>query len=403
MAYRRLVLCLLATSAHGKQFIYPVGATVKDGVVNIHLMHQKSLEDIELLSWNPVTKVTTKELLSTFSPALFRVMPHGSGFSFIDKDRVLVKSFKKRSPKTITFNDPINEISALEWIDESEFYFMGRRGNRFCIFQSNLQGDLSMIAQHDSIDCMYPQKINQTLFYVERVKVGDEYTYALVSAAYPPSTVWTFQPVPNFDDAHDREIFLRQHELNPRPLINHNDTQRLFNFGAMPVAFLHMVSDTQGFFITHPQAIQRDDAVIPFTHYQLTKAPEGWAVKPLFNFSLPAHFFVSSNEHRIYESLLPFLPKQFGSTFYFADCYDTDRLRVGLFAFDLSTQTVTKASYAPKTERFGDAFFAPLQVNAAIFYGGGLSEEGLETALAPSMWVNDDGLLCVDLPMTFKV
>jgi len=124
--------------------------------------------------------------------------------------------------------------------------------------------------------------------------------------------------------------------------------------------------------------------------------------KKLFTFKLPTHFFVEDNEYRLYESLLPFLPRHNATAIYFSDCYDPALLKTGLFRFDEETHAVSEVSPRLITSSLGESFFSPLSLNVTTFYGGTLALEGSGEKRCPALWINDDGLLCVELPAVFE-
>jgi len=383
-----------------KEFLYPVAVHNNHGVVKIYLVYQKSVEHLELLVWDPVTKETDKGLLSTYTPGVFKILPGGSGFSFVDKGRILVKSFTKRSPKSVAFYAPIDDIALIHWIDDSSFYFMAKESKHYSLFHANAQGDLHVVAKSEYADYMYPQKVDDSLFFLRRVKQGDEYHYSLVAAPYPLIPNYSFE---NDSSAYEQIARLNQEQLGQMvSLVSSEDIEPMLDLGEGAASFLTMVSPRQGFYVEHPRVIERSEACVPFSYYQLDKKEQRWEKKKLFSFRLPTHFFLEENEFRLYESLLPLLPRHTKNGIFFTDCYDTNRLKTGIAKYDLKNGSLTYVSSSPSGDIVGDAFFAPLCVGAVVFYGGVLLPEDFGTGnRLPAIWINEDGRLCVDLPVTF--
>ncbi len=396
-----LILCSSVEtifSNHSKEFLYPVAATVQNESIKIYLVYQKSVGHLELLVWDPVTKITTKGLLSTFTPGIFKILPDGSGFSFIDNDRILVRSFTKRSPKSVAFYVPIDDIGIIEWIDNSLFYFMAKEAHRYSLFQANTQGDLHVLLADAGADYMYPQKVGESLFFIKRTKNNDVHHYQLMRAPYP--TIISHS-LANESALEQMEFLKKEQREQMRSLIPLEDISPLVDLGERPAAFLHMVSSTQGFYLEHPRSIEKGQECLSFTYWQLDKTSYGWETKKLFSFSLPAHFFLEKDPFRLYESLLPFLPRHSAGAIYFMDCYDNRRLKVGIVQFDTTTMALKRISAdLLNSDMVGDAFFAPLCVNSMVFYGGTLLPEDLGTGNRfPAVWINEDGLICADLPV----
>ncbi len=398
--FRVFILFFMSVSlvVKAKEFLYPVAATIQNESVKIYLVYQKSVEHLELLVWDPVTKITTKGLLSTFTPGVFKILPDGSGFSFIDKGRILVKSFTKRSPKSVAFYAPIDDIGIIEWIDNSTFYFMAKEGQRYALFQANTQGDLHVLVGDKDTDYMYPQKINESLYFVKRTKIHDLYQYALTCIPYPtiPSRSLIAESVQD-----QMAFFRKERQEQVTSLVKSEDIISVLDKGERPVAFLNMVSATQGFYLEHPRSIEKNEECISFTYWQLDKTEGEWTTKKLFTFNLPTHFFADGDDFRLYESLLPFLPRHSmaGNIIHFMDCYDTKFLKTGIFQYDINADVLKRISPDLNSDIIGDAFFSPLYVNSMIFYGGTLLPEDLGTGnRLPAIWINEDGLICVDLP-----
>ena len=120
-------------------------------------------------------------VIPAYTPAAVKVLPHtddqSGGVGFVNKGRVLVKSFSKRSPKSISFYEPIDDMALVEWIDQESFYFMGKEGGNFGIFYATVQGHLRSLL-HQRVDYLYPQKVGNSLFCITR----SQGSYGIVQA-----------------------------------------------------------------------------------------------------------------------------------------------------------------------------------------------------------------------------
>src|ERR1700722_17690204 len=143
-----------------QEFLYPVGVYDKQGESLVYLLYQKTIGHIELWLWNPTTKKIHKALLSSFTPAGLRMLPGGSGFSFIDNGRIKIKQFAKRSPRSLDLYEPIYDIGIIEWINPFQCYFSAKENNRTKIYQANTRGEIVQVVGSATYDCLYPQKVN---------------------------------------------------------------------------------------------------------------------------------------------------------------------------------------------------------------------------------------------------
>ena len=115
----------------GLQFLYPVAQIDND---NLLILHQKSFDEIELWRWNKNETLALKELSSIFLPSFVQLLPNKLACSFIDRGRIKIKYFAKRTPRSIDMYEPISAISNMNWIDNEQFYFVGKHEGYFGIF-----------------------------------------------------------------------------------------------------------------------------------------------------------------------------------------------------------------------------------------------------------------------------
>ena len=329
--------CFVSLSA--KEFLYPVGYHPEEDV--LFVMYQKTSSHLELWEWDPHTKQAHQLLLSRYSPAGFTLLPNYSGFSFIDNGMLKVKQLLKRSPRTIQYDAPIYNVEQVHWIDEKTCYASGRYQDYFGIFQINWDGCVDPILVQNGIDYQCPQKVDDSLFFIERTKEGYRIAQAYYSATYQE------------DDFSDRLI---SHMKNQPPV------QEVLSFETTPIAFLHMVSASEGFVLSHPEGVSKNDPSIDFEYHHIFKKNDGcWAQSQLFSFAVPTSFLVNPN--RLYESMLPLLPYICQNQIYYVDSSETDFL--ALYSFDLMRHTKKLVS-AEKSQHI----FGVKQCQSFIAYGG---------------------------------
>ncbi len=293
------LMVILAWQSRATEFIYPVAFC--DRQYNqplLFFVHQKSLDCIELWIRNLHTGEEHKALPRLYIPAALRILPDLSGFSFIHNDALYIKYFNKRSPKRIEFYEPLYGINTIEWIDAQHFYFAAQEHKRYRIYESDTEGEVTKIVSDDAVDLLYPQKIDATLFYIER---DDRYHFRIIQTPY--------------------------HQLEKKEVVLEiNDKQ---------IGFLHMISDHEGFFLKYPQMLSADQKAISFSYYQLTQQNNYWRSQWLFDFCVPTAYLVDGPE-RIYESIVPFIPRYKEKSLYYAD-YQSYKAEFELFRYDLIT------------------------------------------------------------------
>jgi len=332
---------------------------------------------LELWLWDPQTKIASKGLLSSYTPAGFKLLPDNSGFSFIDNGRIKLKKYDKRAPQSIDIYEPVYNINLIEWIDADSFYLSAKKNDLFHMFQMNSCGSIELMLQDPLGDCMYPQKVGQYLFYVERIKKGGYkrgcyLSYKVVQIDYP--------------DIH-KNI---SHEILPQT-ISKDQKQEIIHFKGCPIAFLQMISENEGFFLEHPAEVDRHDRTIPFSYYQIKKVDLQWECKELFQFDIPSYLFLNTSDFRLYESILPMLPKYYNNQLYFIDCPSEQDLTLDIFCYDFQTDDVEQKTFG----KSGQLSFSPIFVDNEIFFGGIVDPNDMSSQI---MWMNEDGDVCIDLP-----
>lgn len=323
-----LCLCNVAYS----YYIYPVASLEQDDI--IFFIKQSSLDHIDLIMWDNKTQRFENCLWSIYNPASVQLLPDKRGFSFIDKGRLRIKYFNKRSPKTIDFDHYFYNLHHVQWINNEECYFSAKELDHISIYCGHVDGRIRCLATHDTADCTYPQKVANQLFYIKRTDQKDN--YSIIQTPSPSSA-------------------------------QHKDFSVIINFDAQPIIFLKMLSLSEGFVISHAPTIDVSHDTIDFSYYKISKNKKSWSKKKLFSFSIPSYLLRSKNKISLYESLLPLIPRLHESTIYFVDssyCIDN---RLELFTYDLKTCERKK-----KLSKWAhhQHLFVPLVHNLKIILGG---------------------------------
>ncbi len=338
-------LIFLSSPVCAGEFLYPVGADPHQSL--IYLIYQKTPSHIELWGWNPKTKQAQQMLLSRLTPAGFQMLPDGRSFSFIDQGLLKIKQLVKRSPRTIEFDAPLYNVELVHWIDVRSCYTHGKYADHFGLFHISLDGDVSPLCMKDKADCLYPQKVADELFYIER---DERWRYRIMKTAYRVSPV--------LDSFCERRAWYEAQQ---------HDTEMLIDFAQRPIVFLRMVSEKKGFVIEHDRAMSRRDQSVEFSYHRIEKQESGWSSERLFRFSVPARFLFLGKQDRFYEALLPLLPRQIGERILYVDAVNRD---LGLFRYDLTSSTTHKVLASDE-----QSFFAPILWKEQLLSGGSLGDE----------------------------
>ena len=403
-AFLTLIIC---APIQAIEYVYPVAAVHRDNQLKIYVNYQSSNahgSELLLWEWDPVTKIASPAVIPAYTPTDVKVM--AAGISFIDKGKIFVKSFNKRSPKSILFYEPVDDIVSVNWISQDAFYFMGKQGNTYGIFHGTSRGTLFPLAHNDACDFLYPQKLDNQLFCIRR---HDE-QYTLMNCSYPQSLLEPSAQVDGHSYQEEVDALLQQTRSAMAPLIRGEQMRELIDLPAH-AAFLNMM-ENQGFIISHPIEVENDQKLVTFGYWHLYRMHDGsWEKEQLFDFTLPRTLILRSHNSEegaqeqkgidLYESLVPLLPRYMNDTIYYVDASqsrnDSEPVAT-IYHYDLKTKRRYPIDARPvSTEALS---FAPLRVNEFLFYGGRIRSEDLGTGnCKPAAWINKEGLLCLDLPV----
>lgn len=369
-----LIACNALIQSH--EYLYPVGHIYKEGE-KLLLIYQKSVHHVELWQWDLITQEARKALLSSYTPAGISLLPDGSGFSFIDNDALHVAESHKRSPALIALYEPLYDFTMMQWFDTQHCILSAKEKEQYGIYIINREGQCYQVLSDKQVHYKYPTLIDDNLFYIEIN--GAQHTIK--------QTTLDLSHLYNAKEISAEDVYSRSNE---RIFCSTSAPQNILHYNDRSIAFLTMCDTEHGFYLEHPSRIDRHDMRISFTYYSIIKENECWKDIRLLTFSLPVAYLMSSDE-RIYESVLPFLPKLHGDTLYYFDCKD-DTVSTQLWKYNLFTQERIQLTQAPQST-LGAYYYKD-----RLWYGGVLQDEFSPNRAIPSAWVNDLGQLCVDLP-----
>lgn len=323
-----VICCFAFHKNYAEQFVYPVADF--DNGKQLMVVHQKSLDSVELWMWDTASQHAIKGLSSFLIPANLRMMPSGRGFSFIDQGYIKIKEFAKRSPRTLPIYEPIGLFSNMNWINEETFYFVAREGDFFQIFQGDMQANILRLTQ-ESADALYPQKINSTLFYMKR-DMDNQTT--IICQPWNPVAMAASQDAP------------QQHIT-------------LLKESAQQLCFLRMISEAEGFYLQAPT--KKNNTLhdsYDFSCYHLIKNNnDEWSTENIFTFQIPSKYLTGST--RLYESLEPFLPNYNCKNVVYFVTWQHEQNQFQLQKFDIGTKIIESVTTPNLYKNNNQQIFAP--------------------------------------------
>lgn len=348
------LFCFFQNNCSPIEFLYPVAYNPLQNAV--YLIYQKSPESLELWFWNPQTKQAVPGLLSRFTPAGIRILPSGKGFSFVDNGVIKVQSLLKRSPYRIELDRPLHDITLLEWITDEVCYLSAKERAHYGIYQINRDGQVSTLIKKPGLDCLYPQKVNSQLFYIERLHNDGIQQYKIMQVEYKADDV----PVEgNQQDLTNKRSVAIEAGASSYCICDLN----------IPAAFLRMTSQDCGYFVSYSTKVMRTESVIKCDYYQLKRNETGeWSSLRLFSFGLPTDLLFVHKDSRLYESILSLLPRQYGDQIYYNDVLD-DGSNLAIWSYNI---VKGKKSMLLSSSVAGQDYFVPLLIGNTLYAGGRL-------------------------------
>lgn len=401
----RLFFCMVTTLisvgvTRAQEYVYPVASFTKEGQEWVYLFYQKSLKHIELWLWNPQAHCAQKALLSSYTPAGLRILPDQSGFSFVDNDRIRIKEFAKRSPRSIDIYEPIYDIGIVEWMDSTHGYFSAKQEDKSALFLlDRVTENVVCLAKLRNGDCLYPVVLGNELFYIERIHPDGHYRcisghscrYRIMHAPFAQDILKcekdNFNNKENFDDRIANIIAQRAERYERNSLITEDQTTLVLDFDREALAFLRMESSTCGYVLTHASSIEKSDVELPIDYYKISKKGGVWQRQLLFSFIIPLSLLLPESPARLYESLLPLLPKHYNSHIYFVDSNENAILNLCYYDIASGNSNIVWHGKLP-----GECCFVPFLVGDSLYCGGTLKADG-----APNLYFGLDGEMKCDL------
>lgn len=373
-----------------QEFLYPVGIIQHEDKQKICILYQKN-SHLELWFWDPVSLNAVKGLLSSYTPGGIRVLPNQSAFSFIDNDRIRIKDLTKRSPCTLDLPYGPYDLSTIEWIDNESFYFCARAGEYLNLFHATREGELFYLTRSNCINYSYPQKIEELLFYMTKNNTGET---TIEQIQYPiknlPTRAWDKNK--NFKEQL-RCLFEEENDTLNKTYLNIAAQKRIYSWSdpEKELAFLFMKNAQKGYFLTHPATIDRNDDHMTFECYTFN-CDENRAQK-LFSFNIPLYLLMPKHNQpeRLYESILPLLPRYHEGIVYYSNDSGTG---LQLYKYDEMTNESMALTHTDNAHHF-----APLCYENTVYYGGTLSPGDGLSHTSPEMWINEHGDHKFDFPI----
>lgn len=285
-----LILCHLFKSVFAcEQIIYPIAA---DGQ-KIYAIYHKKNNQREIWAFDLQINQAFKSLFSNYAPSAFKLLPNLSGFSFFQDGHLRVKYFHKRSPKTVAFNLPLKDFNSVEWLNVGQCYFSARRLHKNLIMIGEInQAEVHLIMEDCFGDALFPQKIEDNLYYVRRV--------------------------------NDRHSVIKTKFLNPfesdstTPVLDFlpdDDDLLLFDAGSCKISGFKMADQNCGYFVVLNS--EPSDEFIKFSYHKICYnqnraipdpvLAKNWHKKHLFDFVLKKNILIdkSSQLEQIVEIFWP--------------------------------------------------------------------------------------------------
>jgi len=295
-------------------------------------------QHLELSLYTHSTQTEEKILSSCYMPAGVQLLANESGFSFIDDGIFCIKLFDRRSVHMVESSEPLYDIEYIHWLDNEFCYFHAKKAGHNGIHMMDADGTVvTLLEGNDDTDYTYPFIISDILFCITCNRKTNKIQYSVDAAPY--------QDIKNHD----------------------NVLQTILTIGMKPLALLHMVTATEGFFLEYPSTRDSEDQLFPITCYHFFFVNSEWRCSPLFTFLIPCPFLFDPHA-RLYESLLPLVPC-YALPFVYYCSFNPDNNKLCLYSYLMETGK----SQLIKQENA--SLLAPRIMNKMLIYGGEITNE----------------------------
>lgn len=317
-----------------EEYIYPVEEIDSESLL---VMHQKSLHEIDLLSWDINKKEAQKVLWSIYMPSSVSLLPSKSGFSFIDQGRLRIKHFNKRSPKAVNIYEPITTLDSVTWIDDETFYFTAEDPYFHNVFVCELHkniASLSRLTFQEESDFLYPQKVDDSLFVIKR---SPKKQFSIVKLPWLERSFENYKPI-------KEEVVFK---------------------GEKSYCFLKMINKAKGYFISYNPCKESDDNLYTFWCNEITLVDGGWKHEELFSFKIHEKYIMGKSDSRMYESIKPLLPSYQECGIFFSH-FDGCKQCCTLKKYNNRTKSIQNV---PASHRKSVSLFTPLICGDSAYCG----------------------------------
>lgn len=380
------------------EFLYPVGSIQFEETHKVCVLYQKGTY-LELLLWDPVTKKAMKGL-SHYTPAGLVILPSQTAFSFIDHQRIRIKTVTKKSPKALDLY-PLYDLSLLHWIDDKNCYCSARERIHYNLFHITSEGDFYRLTRSRSCDYTYPQKIDNSFFYIKKDQAG---THTIEKTVYPINKIQECESC--LANLHITESSLEtlalvahQEGASSKACLPEGMAEVLFTCteNNKTLTFLTMKNAQEGFFLKHLDYpfIERFEKIMTFECWYFYLENGVWKTKSLFTFTIPLHFLYGAK--RLYESGLRLFPVYSEKDVYYASANEQGSLDV--YRYNMSDTSIACVTQSAQEHYF----FPPCLCEGVAYYGGMLMyEEHSDQEGLLSMTLNENGEQIITFPFIKK-
>lgn len=350
---------------HAQEFAYPVALFPEHSIAFIY---QSGEGAIDLCVGDLRTNSFSSGLHSRFIPTHVTLLPGATGFSFIDNGMIRIKSFCKRSPKTLELSNPLYDISSMLW-DDQFLYISAKYRNNYALFLLDSDGNNTWKLSDTGADFLYPQKQGENLFFIHRSIINTESKYTVSVFKYNSKNQKTIKTVNNNRFDVLQNSFTMQCD-NSCTVGDVRDIKTIVDFGNQSIAYLTMEHETSGFVVAHPTSIvltEGDDTQskgVIFSYYHLVYDNKTWNKEKLFDFAIPFDFLVPEGKNRLYEYMAPLVPKKIDSFIYYSHSVNGV---LNVFRYCLKTRASVQIT---QTKKENDHFFCPIQIGSHVYCGG---------------------------------
>ncbi|MBI2345077.1 hypothetical protein HYV10_03330 [Candidatus Dependentiae bacterium] len=348
---KKLVLfCFLALKTSftiSNEYLYPI---INLDDETILMMHQKSLDDLELLSFNVKDNSTQKLLSSLYLPAYVKIIPGKNRYSFIDRGRIYIKDFSKRTPRVLDIYQSIYDIQSLQWVSNHECVFSAKYKNHYKIFMYDINKDggtlYALCRLDDEVNYIFPSIIHRSIFCLAQKHLSERYNVAKI--------IWNPIIFEQSLEAQDQNSYI---EIIP---LEHNAS----------FCFLNMIDQQLGYIleiIDH----NHEEKIFKFGCCKIDLNKN--SLIRLFEFEIPQDFIIGMDQRRFFESLYPLLPYYTDEIIYFTS-YDTILKKLTLYLYNQNSKNISKYQAEMKSLEQRDTF-SPLILQGKVYLGHNLLHE----------------------------